>query len=136
MLIVYLCCAVVFLAVGLLALKHKAYRTNLPLFLVLWLLFLGFAVGSLSLLWHKTDTYALLFGALAIGMAICVVAVMNIRAAFVCDVPLEGVYQGFVEYPASRDKTRWHRSLNTTMRASTTACKAPNPIPKSTCCLI
>ena len=99
MLIVYLCCAVVFLAVGLLALKHKAYRTNLPLFLVLWLLFLGFAVGSLSLLWHKTDTYALLFGALAIGMAICVVAVMNIRAAFVCDVPLEGVYQGFVEYP-------------------------------------
>ena len=59
MLIVYLCCAVVFLAVGLLALKHKAYRTNLPLFLVLWLLFLGFGVGSLSLLWHKTDTYAL-----------------------------------------------------------------------------
>lgn len=99
MLVVYVCCAAVLLGVGLLAVKHKAYRTNLPLFIVLWVLFLGFAVGSLSLLWQKTDTYALLFGALAIGMAICVVAVMNIRAALVCDVPLEGVYQGFVEYP-------------------------------------
>lgn len=104
MLMVYLCCAVVFLGVGLVAVKHKVYRTNLSLFMVLWVLFFGFAGGSISLLWQKTDTYALLFGALAIGMAICVVAVMNIRAAFVCDVALEGVYRGFVEYPGIKGK--------------------------------
>lgn len=102
MLGIYLCCTLVFLGVTMLALKNKTYQTNLPLFVVCGVLFVGFAAGSVALLRCKTDTYALVFGALAIGVAICIVALQNIRAAFVCDVALEGVYRGFVEYPGSK----------------------------------
>ncbi len=100
MLAVYLICTAVFAAAFLVALKQKLYRSNGPMFAVVCVVFAGFFVGSVLLLSGQSEHYALFIGALACGLAVCTVAALNIRAAFVCEVPIEGIYRGFVEYPA------------------------------------
>lgn len=99
MLLVYVLTTAVFLWTVAMAVKSRMYRSNLPLFVALCVLVVGMGAGCVLLVVCETDRYALLSSGLAIGFLLCTVAVLNIRSAFVCDVALEGIYRGFVEYP-------------------------------------
>lgn len=84
------------------ALVTKMYRTNVANFIVVAMLFVGYGAVSWAYVVLDSERYALLFGCVAMGLAICMVSVKMMRDTAMCTIPRKGIYHGFVAYPGSK----------------------------------
>lgn len=87
-----------FAGVTVLAVKQKGHEANPHAFAMLVIFAVGLTLAGISMVLIGSDRLTAFLVGGTLGTVICLVGWVNIRAALVCDTPVEAVYCGFASY--------------------------------------
>ena len=91
-----------FIGVTVLAVKRRAYEDNPYVFAMLVVFAVGLTLSGVSMAFIGSDRLSGFLLGGTMGTVICLLGEINIRAALVCDTPVEAVYCGFASYSGGK----------------------------------
>ncbi len=91
-----------FIGVTVLTVKRRAYEDNPYVFAMLVVFAVGLTLSGVSMAFIGSDRLSGFLLGGTMGTVICLFGGINIRAALVCDTPVEAVYCGFASYSGGK----------------------------------
>lgn len=91
-----------FIGVTVLAVKRRAYEDNPYVFAMLVVFAVGLTLSGVSMAFIGSDRLSGFLLGGTMGTVICLLGGINIRAALVCDTPVEALYCGFASYSGGK----------------------------------
>lgn len=91
-----------FIGVTVFAVKQKVHEDNPYVFAMLVIFAVGLTLTGVSMAFIGSDRLSGFLLGGTMGSVICLLGWVNIRAALVCDTPVEAVYCGFASYSGGK----------------------------------